>query len=197
MSGFHMVNHGVNNFKNEVHVAMKNNVQSSEFNRRNFDSHDRMQIGDRRDKLYYARTRELNVKRNRNEIDEESYKAYMKTLNGLTKNEENETEAETENTDSEVVIINDNNISDRIEKRVQTRGSESQNELNETLKSRIQTRNVEIQIHEIFNLIYPVGSIYTRNINEMPFTQGKWEKIQLHDYEEDDEEETFSWVRII
>ena len=64
-------------------------------------------------------------------------------------------------------------------------------------------------LSSIMDLVYPVGTVYSRNINELPFDFGKWEPLPApidhndknDNYEEDDGDSTdcmeiFKWIRI-
>ena len=87
-----------------------------------------------------------------------------------------------------------------VENEVQTEGEtegESQN-----VEKEVEVQNVpaqspppQVNMKEIMDMIYPVGTIYTRNINELPFDFGKWELMDEY-IEEEEEHAIHKWVRI-
>jgi hypothetical protein len=126
--------------------------------------------------------RELNIKRKRQEISPETYDAYVKSL----KNEPHEEEEVHENTDEGAGENTDGATSEP------------------TPENTVETpAHPQVDEKSLLDLIYPVGTIYTRNINELPFDFGKWELLTTPPVpEEDDLEESpeqqslYQWVRI-
>ena len=181
MSGSQYINQGISNYTNQVRSTMQNPVQTSSVKTPKFDLHDRMLYGNARDRLYISRMRELNIKRKRQEISPETYDAYVKSL----KNEPHEEEEAHENTGENAAGV----------------ACESKGE--PTPETPTEPARPPVDEKSLLDLIYPVGTIYTRNINELPFDFGKWELLTTPPVpEEDDLEESpeqqslYQWVRI-
>lgn len=171
------INRGISNYSNLVRSNLQNHVQKSEVKKPKFDIHDRLVYGDARDRLYIARMRELEIKRKRNEISQSSYDVYVKSLKNESNNEEQE---DMEDNEEQEVIEND-------------KEQENFKSNNDSINQKIINK---FNDNYILDLIYPVGTIYSRNINELPFDFGKWELISNHN-EEESEENMFQWVRIV
>ena len=183
------INRGISNYSNSVRSNLQNPVQKSEVRKPKFDVHDKLVFGDARDRLYIARMRELEIKRKRNEISQLSYDAYVKNLKNESINEEHEF---MEDDNEEHEFMEDEFMEDEF--------MEDDNEEHENFKSNdnsiTQKLTDKYNDNYILDLIYPVGTIYSRNINELPFDYGKWELISNQN-EEESEENMFQWVRIV
>lgn len=166
MTSNQFINRGISNYENSIRSTMTNPVQTSTVKTPKFDMHDRMYYGDSRDRLYISRMRELNIKRNKQEIAPSSYTAYVKNL----KDEPDVVDGD--------VVDGDVVVDERVDDVVNAQPPQVQH----------------TDEKAIMELVYPVGTIYSRNIDELPFDFGKWEKIE-HECEEE-EHVTHQWVRI-
>lgn len=172
-----MINKGINNYINEVRSNKENTIQSSQVQRSRFDNHDRMEIGDRNDKLRFHRQREAFIKMNKITKDEETSIKYTKNINPDGTIEET-TETEPINTESESIFIHHNETSRNIK--------------NLPLQSEY-TINFQTNI---FDKIYPVGTIYSCNLKELPFDIGRWELLTNNNTEEETKD-IYQWIRIV
>lgn len=172
-----MHNQGVNNLTNIVRSNYVNPCTNSEVKRNQFDIHDRMARGVAKDRMFISRMRELEIKKNNNEITDESYSAYVNCMSDS-------------NLASKLINADDKRHSPRSIGQID-------GQIDDSTDCQIDDRNDKnnILLGQLFDILYPIGTIYTRSINELPFEFGKWSPIDSYDECPNEKCNEFKWIR--